>query len=116
VVHSRILFRSLAGVLVAWFILASGPVSTSWHRGERRDAPSECVLIALPGNSFTFVRPPDLALRQFLIGHGDGIVDLLLPDSSSSVAVWLMTASGQPASFVVFNPNAIGAWEVKGRR
>jgi hypothetical protein len=39
-----------------------------------------------------------------------------LPDSSSSVAVWLMTASGQPASFVVFNPNAIGAWEVKGRR
>jgi HYDIN/CFA65/VesB family protein/VCBS repeat protein len=69
VVHSRILVRSLAGVLVAWFILASGPVSTSWHRGEHRDAPSECVLIALPGNSFTFVRPPDLALRQYLIGQ-----------------------------------------------
>ena len=68
-VHSRILVRPLAGVIAAWFILASGPVSTSWHRGDRRDAPNECVLIALPGNSFTFVRPPDLALRQYLIGQ-----------------------------------------------
>jgi len=48
--------------------------------------------------------------------NGDGIVDILLQDSSSTfVAAWIMNASGQPVSFNVFYPAAVGGWKVIGR-
>jgi len=48
--------------------------------------------------------------------NGDGIVDILLQDSSSTfVAAWIMNASGQPVTFTVFYPAAVGGWKVIGR-
>jgi FG-GAP-like repeat/Abnormal spindle-like microcephaly-assoc'd, ASPM-SPD-2-Hydin len=49
--------------------------------------------------------------------NGDGILDLLLQDTTTThAAVWLMNTSGQPVTFIVFYPHAIDGWKVKGRR
>ena len=61
--------RPLPCFVAGWLILAGVGVSPAARRLDLRPAPVECKLIALPGNSFTFVGPPDPALRQFLIGQ-----------------------------------------------
>lgn len=48
--------------------------------------------------------------------NGDGIADIVLQDSISTfVGAWLMNASGQPVTFTMFYPSAIGVWRVTGR-
>jgi len=67
-VHSPLLLvRPIAGI-AALLLLACGPVQRPVRRPEHRDAPLACQLIALPGNSFTFVGIPRDIRRDFLTG------------------------------------------------
>ncbi len=90
--------HQLASVVAAWLVLVCAGVSPALGRLALQPAPVECRLIALPGNAFTFVRPPD-ALRQLLIGQA----------ATSSFDVTYVGFGGVPAAQTAFQA-AVDVW------
>jgi hypothetical protein len=60
--------RPLASIAAASLILVVGPLSSSAPRAQQRAAPTACEIVALSGNTFTFVGIPDALRRNFLAG------------------------------------------------